>query len=510
MTASMGVFHQWVTRLTKDTWLPLFVALFLIPVADAQQPTGMPPSVVLVLKLVSTTHVKPATGVVVSDNGLVLVPEEFVSGEGEIVVLDGGVDIARHGRPAKIVNRSSSGGLAVLSVEGLKRQGIKVSEGSADSESNLHLAAFPPAEYLAKGAQPLWVPVKLLSNDTNGPVAVSSETPLPFVSGPIIDGCGYLAGVSLATGTQSLETGKNTVTLFSDDLRRILNSMPVTISLGNCMIPGSRSEALQNINADNNEVMVIPGGEQSLQEHTDSELPDGILQESSTQGPAEENHSVSVRDSRVVTRTETTRSPSIWLNIPVWLWLAGFMIMAILIWKAIYFFRLGKGDTRHSTEPFGATSVQAASEEPGTTQLYEGIDDTIKRPRSAPPEQEFIPDLKARPEGCDGLVRIEVKSDTGSKLKQFCFVNSERFEVVIGRGEADISIDLPAISRAHARLESHAGFMTLSDLGSSNGTTIRGTPCLPGEVMFIETEDEIFLGDVQIEIHLVRQQAVLA
>ncbi len=143
----------------------------------------MSPSVVLVLKLVSATHVKPTTGIVVSENGLVLVPADFISEDGEIIVLDGGTDILSHGRPAKVINRSEPGGLAVLSVEGLERPALILSESAVNAESKIHLEAFPPAKYIAKGAQPLWVPIKILLNQSTQ-VSVSPETPLPYVSGP--------------------------------------------------------------------------------------------------------------------------------------------------------------------------------------------------------------------------------------------------------------------------------------------------------------------------------------
>ena len=105
----------------------LLMALLMIQPAVAQQTGPVSSSVVLVLKLVSTTRVKPVTGIVVSDGGLVLVPAEFISEQGEIIVLDGGTDIVSHGRTATIVDSSVSGDLALLSVEGLDRPGITLS-----------------------------------------------------------------------------------------------------------------------------------------------------------------------------------------------------------------------------------------------------------------------------------------------------------------------------------------------------------------------------------------------
>ncbi len=49
------------------------IALYLLQAAHAQEAPPMSPSVVLVLKLVSKTHVKPVTGIVVSVEGVVLV-----------------------------------------------------------------------------------------------------------------------------------------------------------------------------------------------------------------------------------------------------------------------------------------------------------------------------------------------------------------------------------------------------------------------------------------------------
>ena len=137
--------------------LPL-LGLFLLQAASAQQTVPMPASIVLVLKLVSNTHVKPVTGIVISDDGLILVPAEFVSTEGEIVVLDGGTDIAGHGRPATVVNPSINGGLALISVEGLDLPGITLAKSSQASASDFHLSAFPPAKYIAKGASPFGCP----------------------------------------------------------------------------------------------------------------------------------------------------------------------------------------------------------------------------------------------------------------------------------------------------------------------------------------------------------------
>ena len=133
------------------------VVLLSVPAAEARTPE----SVVLVLKLVSSTHVRPTTGVVISANGMVLVPADFVAAGDEIVIMQGGTDIIRNGRPSRTVKRSAADGLAVLEVEGLKKPAIILSEDRLLEDHVYHMAAFPPADKMAEGAQPLWLAVKL-------------------------------------------------------------------------------------------------------------------------------------------------------------------------------------------------------------------------------------------------------------------------------------------------------------------------------------------------------------
>ena len=206
-------------------------------------PVEIPESVVLVLKLVSTTYVKPTTGVVISSDGLVLVPADFISAGDEIVVMDGGTDIIRNGRPSKTVKRSVADGLAVLSVQGLVRPGIILAQDNRLQARVFHLAAFPPAEKMAQGAQPLWVPVKLTKSDANGGLTVSADTPLPNITGPIIDNCGFLVGLNLAAGGQSLARDKNPVSIFGDALTRIFDAMQINLQRGMCQTPTAEKPA---------------------------------------------------------------------------------------------------------------------------------------------------------------------------------------------------------------------------------------------------------------------------
>ncbi|MGA9572415.1 MAG: hypothetical protein WBS20_00565, partial [Lysobacterales bacterium] len=215
----------------------LLIALAQTQAATAQQTVQISPSVVLVLKLVSKTLVKPTTGIVVSDDGIVMVPAEFAAEDGEMIVLDGGADILSNGRPAQIVDDTGTGDMAFLSVKGLKRPGIKLSANALETGGTLHLEAFPPAEYIAKGAQPLKLPVKVLRDGQTGQLSISAETPLPYVTGAILDSCGYLAGASLARGPQSLDGDKIASVLFGEDLLRDLDVLQISVPKAICEQP---------------------------------------------------------------------------------------------------------------------------------------------------------------------------------------------------------------------------------------------------------------------------------
>jgi two-component system response regulator AtoC len=68
--------------------------------------------------------------------------------------------------------------------------------------------------------------------------------------------------------------------------------------------------------------------------------------------------------------------------------------------------------------------------------------------------------------------------------------------VVIGRSSrADVPIDAPSVSRVHARL--HVGkTLQLEDMGSANGTQVRGVPLAKGQRVDVLPGDEILVGKV--------------
>lgn len=502
----MRVINHGVYRFFKRGLIAL-VLLCLVQHATAQQNVTISPSVVLVLKLVSSTHVKPTTGIVISDDGLVLVSGDFVSSEGEIIVLDGGTDILGNGRPARVLKESNSGKLAVLSVEGLKRPGITLSENVLGADHELHLEAFPPAGQIAKGAKPLLVPVEISRGEPGLQVSISPETPLPNVSGAIIDQCGYLAGLSLSSGPQSLETVKTPQTLFNDEILSVLGELQITPLTTNCerteqpsMAPVAMSEAAGMVAAPEEPPEQIKGT--GGIEPIESATPEPVA--------GEIDGSSSQRDVETPIKQATTAAPeyrSGWLAIPLWLILTAIIILAALLWKAVYFLRPKATESGINAAASITRDVQPASDEPVTEPLVTPDNDSSVKPRSAPLTDLDIPGVDERPEGCDGLLLVEGMLDTDTALRRFCFVNTDRINVVIGRGDTDIAIEHAAISRQHVRLESDQGVLMLSDLGSRNGTFIGDVPCLPGEVMYLEDTDEIYLGDVKLTIRVVKQEA---
>ncbi len=74
-------------------------------------------------------------------------------------------------------------------------------------------------------------------------------------------------------------------------------------------------------------------------------------------------------------------------------------------------------------------------------------------------------------------------------------------EVVLGRerGSADLVLDDPGVSRRHAAVRAEGGRITVTDLGSSNGTFANGHP-VSGEVELADG-DEIQLGGTVITVH---------
>jgi len=434
-------------------------------------PGSMPSWTVPVLRLVSATHVEPTTGVILSDTGLVLVPEDFADMGDEIIVLDGGTDIIRNGRPARIERKFTAEGLQVLFVEGLKRQGVTLAAMPLEEGDPVLLTAFPPAELIAQGEPPLSIPASVVVFSENGTPSISSETGLPNVTGALVDNCGNLVGVSLADDIQSMETSPATRYRWRESLLRVYGEMQVTPRELNC------ASAQEVAPEPEPEPEVEPEPEPIIEEPVTQEVP---IPEDSAEPEPEEDQSIEELPPDILPPIEDdiVASPEVEEETGTsgWLWL---LAAAILIGSGFVLHRMRRGK-KEDTE----------SESGGAAAEPELALDTLEDEPSAPE-----PPL-------DSLLFIQGVLADGTVFEESCAVSENAINILIGRSDTDLVIDSPAVSRQHISLNGTRKELTVSDLGSSNGTSINGVPCLEGEIMFIEPGDTLILGDARCSLEI--------
>jgi len=437
----------------------------------------MPAWIVPVLRLVSATHVEPTTGVVISATGLVLVADDFASSNDEIVVLDGGTDIIRNGRPAKIAQQFPAQGLMVLSVRSLKRNAARFAAGDLADGSSVRLQAFPPAEMIEQGAPPLDVSATIYHPPESNNATFSNETLLPNVTGPIIDECGRLTGYSSADGVQSMSTSESPRYHWKDSLLAILNEMQIDIIEAPCEqlssavtsedenMAETEDEPAQESKPDSVETGLEPDEEPDLAEESLSDL-DILPPIEKFDDPADDDIHGQAGD-----RDEDEDS-----NLLTWIWL----FTSILLLATAFVVRRFR-NSRSLIAEAEAKTIQASS----------------------PPAQDSD-DKPAYPvPGLDSILVIEGILSDGTQFRQSCKVSRNAVNVVIGRVSADLNIDSSVISRQHVSLNGTQEMLMISDLGSSNGTSINGIPCLEGETMFVEPVDIIILGNARFSYTII-------
>ncbi len=461
----------------------------------------MPAWTVPVLRLVSATHVEPTTGVVIAESGLVLVPLEFASLGDEIIVLDGGTDIIRHGRKKKILRRFPDRGLQVLSVETLQRRGAAFSAAPLTDGSRVRLTAFPPAEMIAEGAAPLDIEASLtILDESNNPV-ISVDTLLPNVSGALLDECGNLAGYSSADGVQSMSTAEAPRYQWQKDLQRIMAEMQLEPRIRQCrqaidtkpvaedITPPQVEEAVDEPTqeippAESEPEPAMPEAdlepadspEEELAEETAEEaapeLPDGNLDEMEILPPYEDGSS----QAEAILETATDGGDSEQSGLSAWLWL---LLAGLLIGAGFFVHHL----RNRRSERSAAEADPQPSDEPDTA-----VDN--------PDEAGFTT------HGLNSTLSITGLMADGTDIDTGCKVSSNAINIIIGRGNADINIGSTTVSRRHASVNGTSEMLTISDLGSSNGTSINGVPCLEGETMYIQPGDLIIVGSCRFSFKI--------
>ena len=450
-------------------------------------PGSMPSWTVPVLRLVSSTHVEPTTGIVLSDTGLVLVPEDFASMGDEIIVLDGGTDIIRNGRPARIEQKFSSIGMQVLYVEGMKRTGVVLADKPLKAGDTVVLTAFPPAELISKGEPPLAVSAPVMVFGENGMPSFSSETQLPNVTGALVDSCGNLAGVSMADDVQSMETSAHTRYQWRAALLDVYAALQITPREASCgnVEPQAEPEP-EPVEEPAAEELIIeeppaeePPAEDPAEEPIEEPVEEPALEEEDTATePAEELLIEILPPLEGVKEDSTEAAEDEENSTSGWLWL---LAAAILIGLGFVTHRLRSA---RQEEPAAETTPEetAAVAEPGSEEI------------AAPPITKL-----------ESVLILTGMLPDGTTFEDTVTVSKHAINIIIGRKGTDLTINSPAVSREHISLNGTYQELTVSDLGSSNGTSINGVPCLEGEIMFIEPGDTLLLGDARCSLEI-RQQ----
>jgi len=448
---------------------------------DLDQGSSLPSWVVPVLRLVSATHVEPTTGIVLSESGLVLIPENFASMGDEIIVLDGGTDIIRNGRPARIEKKFTAAGIQVISVQGLSRRGVSIAARPIQDGSQIVLAAFPPAELIAEGLPPLNIPASVVVFSENGNPSISGETQLPNVTGPLLDSCGDLAGFSVADDVQSMEVSPSTRYTWRTSILQIFEALQITPRESNCA--GDELEILEEpapaIEDDLTEQPGVIEPEPSLEEEPAKEPAREEDPEAAEPPPAPDEELLEIDllppfedDSMEVPEPEEeTRSGG-------WLWLIVALVSFAL---GLFLHRVRQTRLEETTK---------------------GTEDAVMKTSIAAPKESEEDGDTAALSSLDSLLVIKGVLSDGTPFEDSCAVSERAINIVIGRGDTDLRIDSGAVSRQHASLNGARSELTLSDLGSSNGTSINGVPCLEGEILYVEPADIIVLGDARFSIEI--------
>ncbi len=439
---------------------------------------SLPPWVVPVLRLVSETHVEPTTGIVLSGSGQVLVPDDFAAVGDEIVVLDGGNDIVRHGRPARLLSAFPELGLKVLTVPGLSRSGASLAALPPADGATVRLRAFPPAEQIAEGEPPVIRAATISLPGGDGPPSIDPETPLPNVTGPLLDDCGNLAGVSLADGVQTMAPSAGTRYRWHDALRQVLEALQLPADGAPCTPTDAEETAFAAPEDADAEPEPAPIPESPAADRAQADEKSATPEEEPVPDievlPPLEEDAPEPDPEAGKSAGEDTATPS-------WWWLAGGLI---LLAGGLAVHRL-----RRKSEAGAGTRIpmnSSAAEEAAPTE-HGSADD--RPPRQ--PEPRLDSRLLLRGQYADGRT-FELAAP----------VSADAVNLEIGRSGADLVLDSMAVSRRHARLNGNRDALTIADLGSRNGTSIDGVPCLEGEIMYLEPDSTVVLGDVRFVVSI--------
>ncbi len=431
----------------------MLMALLLWPAAAGAQglPTRtiMPEEVVLVVKRTGEDSVEPTTGVVIgrAPKGvtLVAIPASFLADELPVFVMDVGTDLLLDGLPAGVFRQSAESPLAVLAVEGMQRRAITVTLNLPDVAHEVRLAAWPPADMMASRAPPYWIPVDVAGKRPGESQQLVQNFVVPNLTGPLIDLCGQLAGMVLASGESGPGLEAAPLILLTDTLLREAEALQLELQL----------EACDQVAPAGGIVLSAPSGNDVRNSGTSSNPIDRLMQDAN-------------------------------LGIGALVFLLSAILSGLLFWYLVK--RRAEAQRRKKIRRTLATETMTFS--------ATGMPTRVTRADT----KTFNPGT--RPPGTNGWLRIEGTHADGRPLRAVTAITEGKFQAVIGRAGVALSADGPGISRKHAVIVSEGGRLTISDLGSRNGTFVNGVRCQPDEVFFIEPGDKILLGAAQITVTL--------
>lgn len=484
------------------------------PNATDDYPTRetLPEGAVLVVKLVSAQEIIPTTGVVVA-YGRVILPAAFVAdtmdGGPDLAVMDGGGSIALNGRPATVREVALDGGLALLDVPGLMAPPVTLAQRPGDDGDELRFGAFPPARLMASGHGPMWLPAQLNANVTAGVYGLAESPKLPNVTGPLFNRCDQWVGYSLAMGEPDLASPLPPIVMFDAELRRVLTRLGApALSTAPCErtvqdAPAAPAPAESAVEADDEPVsgssadadMPEDGGEATtatagLDAAGDASETRPASPTESPQIPDPADVTASAGDATgsgterpdAVARAAAENPQPAWTRPPVIIAAGTLVVLAILV-------LLLRG--------FRGRRRAEADDEPDTVELAPA---PVIRGSESPPLQATP--AAGWPPGADAWLRVIATTKSGDELRDRCGVDHQAFACVLGRADADLVLDHPSLSRAHLRIDGRDGTLAIGDLGSTNGTALGSARCQPGEILYIEPDTPVGIGELAVRFQL--------
>lgn len=442
----------------------------------------LPAGTVLAVRLVSANEVRPTTGVLLTADGLVAVPERFAEDKTELLVLDGGGNVVRNGRRATVLHRSSNIGLAVLKVEGLTGKPLVLAEAPGDDGDALNFGAFPPAEQMAAGMGPMWLNIQLSANPEAGVFGLQGERSIPNVSGPLFNRCEQWVGYAIATGEPQLKSPFGPITLFSPQLRRGLEALGIKLESGRCDREPATVDSTAPVESSEQETdEPVPAETREADLPSDEAVSETEpLVEGSPDGQGDE----SGRDAA---------AHSFISSLKTWIW--PLLAMAVLGLIGLFY--------RHRQRKESAGSIDGATNQ-DTNDLRSG------RPLSSAGLFQAVPEANELSAEFDAYLQLQGESADGAAMRLNVPVNKQSFAVKVTRHDQGLmavsdqqhSAGSSDLRPPDLKIESAAGTLLMTALESAHPVYIDGMFCCAGEQFHLHHGAIIMLGKTRFDAQL--------